>query len=615
MDGSATPGGSVRRKLLGIAAAVMTLVAVVAGGAAPADAHAELLETRPANGEVLDAAPTQVFLRFSETIDIPDRALEVFDDAGDALDTGDPSHVDGDGATLGVDLPALDEGAYVVTWRVGSADSHPIQGAFTFRIGQGSQDEANALMARLVSSNGGDTTVGLLYGVDRFADFVGMILLVGGALFIAALWPTGTADRRARRLVAGGWITVAVATVAAFGLQAAYTAGESLGGVVDPAVVGDVFDTRAGRVWLVRLLLLVIVLALRNRLLPRTAPWGGGPARATTLSASASASASVDVEGATQDAAVDGGAGAVGPEVGPAAADRFTPALIGVLVLGLSLLATISIAGHAGAGDLVALAMVTDLVHLLGVCFWMGGLALLLLVVLRPRTGTGPGAPAVLQRVVGEFSALALVAVGAIVVSGTVQGWRQVGTLGALTGTTYGRLLLAKVALFLVIMVGAFVSRSAVQRKVAAAGPSLGVLRRSVGAEVAIAVVVLGITALLVNTVPAEDAYDPTFSAEVHGAELLARVEVDPAKAGPTDIVVDTLDHGGTPIEPVGVTASLSLPGRDIGPLPVELTPDGTGHYVAEGTEIPFPGAWELALDVRLGEFDQETLTTSITVK
>ena len=609
----------MRRKLLGIAGGMATLVAVVVGGAAPADAHASLLETRPANGEVLDTAPTQVYLRFNETIDLPDRALEVFDDSGDAVETGDPGHVDGDGTTLGVDLPALDEGAYVVTWRVGSADSHPIQGAFTFRIGEGSQEEANALMARLVASSGGDTTVGLLYGIDRFADFAGMILLVGGALFVAGLWPAGAADRRARRLVAGGWITVVVATVAGFGLQAAYTAGESLSGVVDPSLVGDVFDTRAGRVWLVRLLLLVIVLGVRRKLLP-VPP---APARATTLSASASTTTDVDGPGGPPAAATRSGA-----EVGPAAVDRFGPSLIGVLVLGLALLATISLAGHAGSGDLVVLAMVTDLVHLLSVCFWLGGLVLLLVVVLRlpatatatPADGEGAGgaasrASAVVQRVVGEFSALALVAVAAIVVSGTVQGWRQVGTFGALTGTTYGRLLIVKVVLFVLIMVGAYVSRSVVHRRTAAAGPSVSVLRRSVGAEVAIAVVVLGITALLVNTVPAEDAYDPSFSADVHGAELLARVEVDPVKAGPADIVIDTLDHGGNPLQPIDVTASLSQPGRDIGPLPIDLTADGTGHYVANDTEIPFPGAWELSIDVRLGEFDQETLTTTIPVK
>jgi copper transport protein len=607
----ATQGGSVPRKLLGIVVGAATLLAVLVVGASPADAHAELLETKPANGEVLDTAPTQIYLRFSETIDIPGKALEVFGESGDELDTSEPGHVNGDGSTLGVDLPALDDGAYVVTWRVGSADSHPIQGAFTFRIGAGSQDEANALMARLVSSSGGDTTVGLLYGIDRFADFSGMILLVGGALFVAGLWTAGAADRRARRLIAGGWITVTVATLLGFGLQAAYTAGEGLGGVVDPSVVGDVFDTRAGRVWLVRLLLLVIVAGTARRLLPRPPV----RARATTLSASASTSVDVDEPG---DAAA--GAGAV--EVGPAAADRFTPSLIGVIVLSLALLATISLAGHAGSGDLVVLAFVTDLVHLFSICFWLGGLVLLLLVVLRrPRAPGAPwaagAAPAdgVVQRVTGEFSALALVAVGAIVVSGTVQGWRQVGSLGALTGTTYGRLLIAKVVLFGLIMVGAYLSRSLVQKRTAAAGLSLSALRRSVGAEVAIAVVVLGITALLVNTVPAEDAYDPTFSADVHGAELLARVEVDPVKAGPTDIVIDTLDHGGNPLQPVDVTASLSQPAREIGPLPIELENDGTGHYLADDTEIPFPGAWELSIDVRLSEFEQETLTTTIPVR
>jgi copper transport protein len=648
-----TLGGSVRRKLLVIAGGVVTLVAVVVGGAAPAEAHAELVETRPANGAVLGAPPTEIHLRFSETVNIPDRALEVFGASGDELDIGEPVHVDGDGSTLGVELPALDEGAYVVTWRVGSADSHPIRGAFTFRIGEGSQEEANALMARLVASSGGDTTVGLLYGVDRFAGFAGMVLLVGGALLVAGLWPAGAADRRVRRLVAGGWITVVVTTVLAFGLQAAYTAGEDLGGVVDPSVVGDVFGTRAGRVWLVRLLLLVVVVLLRDKLLPgwsssSSSPSpspssppvaGGGPAPATSLSAAASVEVDAGDAGGSA-ASATGRAGPAALELGPAAAERFTPPVVGVLVFGLALLATISLAGHAGAGDLVVLAMVTDLVHLLSVSFWLGGLVLLLLVVLRlppvpagagagagagegegDRTGGGtaaaaPRASGAARRVVAEFSALALVAVGAIVVSGTVQGWRQVGSVDALTGTTYGRLLIAKVALFAMVMVGAYVSRSAVRRRAAEAGPTVGVLRRSVGAEVVIALVVLGVTALLVNTVPAEDAYDPTFSAETHGVALLVRVEIDPAKAGPADLGIETLDHGGAPIEVPEVAASLSQPGRDIAALPVELEPgDGTGRYVAEGVELPFPGAWQLDVDVRLSEFDQETISFTVPVK
>ena len=74
------------RKLLGIVVGGATLLAVLVVGASPADAHAELLETTPANGEVLDTAPTQVHLRFSETIDIPDKALEVFGESGDELE-------------------------------------------------------------------------------------------------------------------------------------------------------------------------------------------------------------------------------------------------------------------------------------------------------------------------------------------------------------------------------------------------------------------------------------------------------------------------------------------------------------------------------------------------
>ncbi len=602
----------MRRTLLGMAVGAVTVVVALVAGASPAAAHAELIETRPADGEQLDTPPDQLYLRFNETVDILDDSLEVFDSSGAQLDLAGAEHVDGDGTTLGTDLPPLDDGAYVVTWRVGSADSHPIQGAFTFRVGAGDQVEANALMADLVASGGGDTTVGFLYGVVRFAGFIGMVLLVGGALFVAGLWPAGASDRRARRLLVGGWITVTVATLLSFGFQGAYTAGDTLSGIVDTTEVGDTLDSRAGRVWLIRLLLLALIVVVRRRLLP--APTVSPNSTATTLSASASTG--YEVEEAPAPTASE-----------PGLAERFTPQVLGVLGLGLALLATVSFAGHAGAGDLVPVALAADLVHLVSVAFWLGGLTLLLVAVVRrqPPADDGDAEPAAtsdtagIARIVGEFSAVAFVAVIAIVVSGTVQGWRQVGTISALSSTTYGRLLIAKVVLFALIMGGAYLSRQwvgkASARKADTAAPTLGALRRSVGVEVVIAVVVLAVTALLVNTVPAEDADDPTFSAEVHGELLFVRIEVEPAEAGPADIVVDTLDHGGNPVSPVGVTASLSQPGLDIGPLPIELAEDGTGHWVAPATEIPFAGAWQLDVDVRISDFDQETLSASLPVK
>jgi copper transport protein len=268
---------------------VAAIVLVVGGGASPAAAHAELLETSPAAGEQLDTAPDQVVLRYSETVDPFDDAIEVFDSDGDQVETTEPGHPPGEPHDVAVDLPALEDGAYVVTWRVASEDSHPIRGAFTFRVGAGgdaSAAEAEALMAELSEAEGGDGTVGFLFGVVRFVGFVGLVVLVGGALFLAALWPTGGNDPRVRRLLVGGWAAALAATVLSFGFQAAYSEGTGLGGIVDTGPIGDVFGSRPGRVWLVRLVLLALV-AVAGVLVGRR--WKAPDARAASPAAAAQA--------------------------------------------------------------------------------------------------------------------------------------------------------------------------------------------------------------------------------------------------------------------------------------------------------------------------------------
>lgn len=616
-----------------LCACVGAIVVVIGGGASPAWAHAELLETVPAAGAQLDAAPDQVILRYSETVDPFDDAIEVFGADGDQVETSDPTHPPGASESVAVDLPALDDGAYVVTWRVASEDSHPIRGAFTFRVGAGGDTaEAEALMDRLVAAEGGDPMVGSLFGAVRFAGFVGLVLLVGGALFIVAVWPGGALDRRARRLVAVGWVTTLVATVLSFGFQAAYSEGSGLGGIVDPGPVGDVFGTRPGRVWLIRLVLLGVVAVVATAYGRRRRP---APDGEPSVSVSAPGSA---------------------PSVSGLA-------IVGVL--GLALLATISFAGHAGAGDLVLLALVADLVHLGGVSFWLGGLAMLFVAVLRRRDPVdnrpstvgaagvvvdAAGAPDVgdvpaaalpdAAAVVARFSTLAMVAVVAIVVSGVVQGWRQIRSIDRLFDTTYGRVLVVKVVLFAVMIVGAAVSRAWVQRRqswaaaahddptaeaddtpgevaapLAPAPPPLRTLRLSVGLETVVAGFVLAVTALLVNTVPAKDAVSPLFTTELHGSVVAAEIEVDPARAGLTDIRIVTRTHDGQAFDPVDVSASLSLPERDLPPIPLALESEGTGIYVATDADIPFPGDWTLAVNVRVSEFDQDALTTQLPVE
>ncbi len=128
------------------------------------------------------------------------------------------------------------------------------------------------------------------------------------------------------------WAVSVVATVLSIPLQGAYAVGGALGDVLSTEVIADELGTRTGRSWVVRLILLAVAAVV----LPRLARLGGRAAR--------------------------------------------TVAVVG----GLALLTTVTLTGHAVSGDLVPLAVVTDIVHLAGVSVWLG----------RPRAAGGRGAVA-----------------------------------------------------------------------------------------------------------------------------------------------------------------------------------------------------------------------------
>jgi copper transport protein len=191
---------------------------------------------------------------------------------------------------------------------------------------------------------------------------------------------------------------------------------------------------------------------------------------------------------------------------------------VGVLAAGLAV--TPALSGHAAAGPDAAVGVVVGVVHFSAAAVWFGGLVLLATCVL-PRPDVS------MLQAVARFSLVAFTAMVVIVVTGMVQGWRQVGSLQALGQTAYGRLLVAKVAVFLLLIAVAGRSRVLVRRNltaralVGAAAPhqpaggaaparlsddadtrSIWLLRKLVLAEMAIALLVLAITALLGITTP-----------------------------------------------------------------------------------------------------------------
>ncbi len=568
----------MRRALLGLG----LVVGVVFAWAAPAAAHAELQSSEPAASASSPAPPGQVVLRFTEPVEAARDAVRVFATGGRLVDTGPAAHLPGEASQVVLPLPDLAAGGYVVSWRVISGDSHPVRGTFTFRVGQpGADAETDALAQDLLSSGGGSTDVGRLFALDRFAVFASLVVLVGGSVFVLFIWRDGARGDRAEVLLRGSWIVALTSTAVGIALQGVSSQALPLRDAVRPSIVAEVLDTRFGRLSLIRLGLLLLLVPA-GRLLR------------TRLSNDSS---------------------------------RVPPARL-VLPAGLVLagtLLTLSLAGHSGVGDLVVVAAAADLVHLGSVSVWLGGLTLLAVCVL-PR-----GDRDELTLVVPRFSKVALVAVLAIVATGSFQSWRQVGTLGSVTSTSYGRLLLVKLGLFAgMIGLGALGRSWARRRQEAGAhAPTVALgaataeppratvarLRRSVGFEVVLASAVLVVSALLVSSVPARAAAAKPFSTQLKAKDLVLDLTLDPAQVGPTDLRVGMVTTQGSPPEPSEVIAELSLADRDLGPLQVPLHRMGPGRYMTHGFELPIAGRWRLEIVVLRGTTDQVRAVTTVPVR
>ncbi len=408
---------------------LVLLILAVAGallaGAAPASAHAALTGSDPAQGAVVDTAPTRVSLTFSEPVAVGDDSVRVLDPKGERVDKGDPANPSG--TTYSVPLVSgLPDGTYTVAYQVVSADSHPVAGAFTFSIGAPS--ETTVSVSAQASDDG---LVGWLYGFGRYVSYAGFAVLAGGAAFVLACWAPGARVRAVQRLVVSGWLALTAATLGLLMLRGSYTTSGRVGDVFDLELLGDVLQTKTGAALVSRLLLLAAAALFIAVLF-------GAYAR-------------------TADAAPDHPGDGDGGE--PDKRDLTLGLALGGTVVAAGLAASWAMSEHASQGLQAGVAMPVDVVHLLAVAAWLGGLTALLVALYRAPVETPVGRDAVRR-----FSRLAFGSVVTLAVTGVYQSWRQLGSWSAFTDTRYGQLLLVKIALVAVMVAVAFLSRRWTQR-------------------------------------------------------------------------------------------------------------------------------------------------------
>jgi copper transport protein len=579
----------MRRRLLALGLLLGTLLGtglVLAGSAA---AHATLVTSDPVDGSRLKNVPSLVTITFDEPVGLGSIGyLHVTDQNGRRVDTGATTHPGGDGTKIAQQLKSgLGDGTYIESFRVVSADSHPVAGSVRFVVGNGS------LAATVVDTSTVDGATSLLFDIARWVSYAGLALL-GGSWLLLSVWPQGRADRRARRIVWSGVAATVVGAVAELLLQGPYTAGTGPSDVAKWAFLDGTLHTRYGQYHSVRLVLLGVAALLLAPALER------GDRRV--------------------------------PERGdrrvPERGERRLPVQAAVLVLLAGAVAfTFSAIGHAATTSPEWLSEAADLLHICAMAAWVGGLAMVVAALLPRRE------PAELRAVLPVFSRVAFAAVLVMAATGTYAAWRGIGTLHAIFATTYGLLVVTKVALFVGLVLLGNVSRRAVQRRYARLPVAYAItdtaiedatdvadepveverVRRAVLVEIVLAIGVLVATSVLVAQPRGKEAVAiqqqrPASASAPLGGGRTATVTIEPGRHG---LITATVALGPG-ARATAVTATATLPAKQLGPIPMNLTANGPDLYGASGVNLPVAGKWVITLVVTTSPTD--AVTTSATV-
>ncbi|HEX8207103.1 MAG TPA: copper resistance protein CopC, partial [Solirubrobacteraceae bacterium] len=522
---------------------------------AGASAHAVLTHSTPHRGATVTEAPPEVVFDFNEPVEVSFGALRVYDEEGGRVDRGELVRPNDSARSVGVKVRSLERGLYTATYRVVSADGHPVSGGFTFGVGTAVTKGGSApdVASLLEESDAGPAVEGV-YGVARGLHYAALLVLVGAVAFALLLWPERDAPRWPRRLLVAAAAVGLLCALVGVLLQGALGAGVPLDRVFDRAIVDGSLDTRTGEAWAIRAgiwLVALVVVALMRR---------------------------------------------------PA----FVPALVLMLAVA-GLVVSLPLAGHADTQDPKAVLVPADVVHVVAAGTWLGGLVILLAAFWRRPEGSAP--------VTAAFSRMALAAVVLIGGAGLLQGWFYLDGIGSLFDTTYGIALLAKIALLAAIVGVAAGSRRRVARLVAGGSP--GALRAAMRAEVALAVVVLAATAVLVRAAPPDSIASGPAQSELDLGPYRLEMVIEPAKTGPNDFHLYLFDRKtGAQIDRVEqMSVSLTQPEKGIGPIKLDIPRKGPAHYERLDEALGVPGEWEVRVDVRVDDFDAYSAEDEIEVR
>ncbi|MFC0625678.1 copper resistance CopC/CopD family protein [Kribbella deserti] len=528
--------------------------------AAPASAHATLLSTDPKADAVLAKAPTAVTLTFDEAVVVWPTSISIFDPAGERLKV-DVKGVDKRAVAA---LPTgLGQGTYTVTWRVISADDHPVSGGFVFTIGQKSTPVATA------ADNEPTRSLNVVRLVATSLGYLGVLGAIGLAVFEVFLLDATVGAmvglRRRLRWTARGLIGLAaLGFFASIPLTTAWQQAGSLASLGDGSIWSDGFRSD---------LLTSAVLAVAGLVV-------------TALLVTV-------------------------PTVILARAGVAVGALVALIALPWT--------GHTRTYGPTWLVVASDLIHVSAGAIWAGGIIGLFLTLSKSSDASPRRAASTATR----FSMVAAWAVLAVAISGTVMAWRILGSIPGLWQTSYGKALLVKLGVALVIVGIASWNRFGLMPKVLKEprdNAARGLLRSAVLAEAVCLVVLLGATGVLVTQPPREESLASSAGEQIsraRGIEArlgtgLVRLRISPVTTGSNYVQIYLRDASGKALEPLAApSVRFTQAEEGVGPLTAPMTRVGPGQYEGR-VALPVSGDWAIQVTARTSKYESPSADLAV---
>ena len=544
-----------------LVAALAILVGVLALGTTAASAHATLESSSPADGQSVLTSPSEIRITFSEAVTTISGGLSVLNADGKTVDTGNSEIVGG--RTLVAPISeTLSDGTYVATYRVLSADGHPVSGSILFGVGN------EALDRSAQPSSSGDRLWEIIGGISRFIMYLAALVAAGVAFFLAFIHDRAEDRWRIVPFVRIGSILALFSAIGIVMSQAALLTGKGAGAVTDSNVLRDVLNQNLG--WSLALLMIGL--------------------------AAVHLSTDISKKVVSQSLALYGG---------------------------LAVTVSFAVWGHATELSPKAISLAANAIHATAAALWLGGLVGLVMVLSLRTPETVRSTAGIIGRfsLMAFWSVIALTIAGLTL---TITG--SDANLNSILTTTWGQLVLAKIGLTLIVVLIAAWNRRTLVPSLTSPTENTNelavrwaTLLRTIRAEAVLLVAVLALTAIVVNVPPARTAV----VAKTDRVDITQRVDtgnvqlsVDPAIVGPNTVSVRYTDGTGQPINVANsMSVEFSQPSAGLEPITRQVPASEPGVFVIQGNELSIPGTWTITIAVRTGDFTEQRTSFEVPVR